>query len=223
MKAAICIGHSRSGDNGATTPDGLSEWDFNLPVGVRLRDILQARGVEVLLVSRYEGSSYSSAMQWLAGRLNAFDPACAVELHFNAANGTAEGFEYLHWHSSGNGKRLAQSLHDAQQESLGGTSRGIKSKQSGDRGSMFLSLPNAPSVICEPFFGDNPAEANRYAAESTQEALAQSYAAGILEFLGIDIEAPDPPTDDELDRQAILDRLEEIDRQTQSIRSIVST
>ena len=196
MKAAICIGHSRSGDKGATSSGGVSEWTYNVPVGELVRDRLVAHGVEVLLLTDYQGGSYGSAMDWVAGQLDKFGADCAIELHFNAANGTAKGFEYLHWGTSTNGAQLASRIHRSHAETLGGTDRGLKPKSSGDRGSAFLSKPACPSVICEPFFGDNPSEWDAFRSESAQQVLAGVYADGILSYLGIESgDVPDPQPD----------------------------
>ena len=193
MKAAICIGHSRPGDSGATSAGGVSEWNYNVPVGEMVRDRLVAHGVEVLLLTDYLGDSYGSAMDWVAGQLGTFGADCAIEIHFNAHDGTAKGFEYLYWHSSSNGAQLASHLHTAHAETLGGTDRGTKPKTSSDRGSGFLSKPACPCIICEPFFGDNPTEWEAFRSESAQASLAGVYADGILSYLGIESGQPSTP------------------------------
>lgn len=210
MKAAICVGHSRSGDSGAESAGGVSEWNYNVPVGELVAAELRSHGIEVLLLTDYKGSGYGAAMDWVASELDRFGADCALELHFNAANKTAQGFEYLYWHSSTNGKKLAQALLDAHALTFNSFNRGIKGKNSGDRGALFLSKPACPSVICEPFFGDNPDEWARYSSEDAQKALAGVYADAVLSFLGVDSEpsTPVPDPEPQIDIEGALARIE---------------
>jgi N-acetylmuramoyl-L-alanine amidase len=208
MKAAICIGHSRSGDNGAESVSGVSEWTFNRPIGEKVCDILKGRGVDVLFLDRYEGNGYSSSTTWAATQIDNFGADCAIEIHFNAASPSAEGFEYLYWATSSNGRRLAQSLLDSHAATYpDNTSRGIKPKTYADRGSGFLSKPRCPSVICEPFFGSHPDEWNQYSNEAA--IIAKVYADGILDWFGIDTDEPTPePPKPSLTIEQRLTRLE---------------
>lgn len=214
MKAAVCVGHSRTGDSGAVSAGGQSEWLYNVPVAAKVEDLLTSAGVNVLRLDEYQGAGYSSSMSWLSDELDRFGADCALELHFNAANKKAQGFEYLYWHSSSRGKELAAAVHRAHSAAFGGVDRGVKPKTSADRGSGFLSGPACPSIICEPFFGDNPSEWREFGSESAQEALAHVYAAGILDFLGAD----SPSVDQRRSLQIIesirreLNELEEICR-----------
>ena len=181
-RVAICVGHSRSGDNGATSVSGVSEWDFNVDIAGRVKIRLEGDGIDVDIVQDYHGRSYGSAMRWLARLLKQSQVDIAVELHFNAASPSAEGFEYLHWQTSKNGKRLAQCLLDSHAKFFPETkNRGLKPKGPGSRGSMFLKLTHCPAVITEPFFGTNLDEWNLYSAN--RGYLADSYANGIANYL----------------------------------------
>lgn len=216
MKAAICVGHSRPGDFGATSATGRSEWAYNAPIAVRIEQLLTNAGVDVLRVDAYQGASYSSAMSWLSDELNRFGADCAIELHFNAADKTAKGFEHLYWHSSSKGKELADIVHQIHSDAFGGSDRGIKPKDSSDRGSGFLSGPECPSIICEPFFGDNPDEWERFNSDENQEALANVYAAGIIQFLGAEPQRTSRELQLIQSMRRELDEMEKIYRETMS-------
>lgn len=172
----ISIGHHPK-DKGATG-GGLNEFDFNSPVGDRVVELLRDKGVDALKTSRPNP-------QWTAddinSHINSVNPVLAVELHANAYNGSASGTEMLYWHSSRNGKRLAQLLQDQVSDVLGLPDRGIKPKTRGDRGALFLSATNCPAVIAEPFFIDNLGD--REVALEKKEQLAVAYAKAILAFL----------------------------------------
>ena len=226
MKAAICIGHSRSGDAGAKSVGEVSEWNYNVPVGEAITDILQASGVQVLLLTSYEGNGYGAAMSWVARELDAFGADCALELHFNSASPSAKGFEHLFWHSSDRGKELAALISEAQAEAFpSSVSRGIKAKDSSDRGSGFLSKPACPAVIAEPFFGSNEEEWERYRSEEAQGRLATVYASAILQFLGagsVLVPPPEPEAPDET-KAEILACVAAAEWQLQKIREKLDT
>lgn len=164
---AICVGHSRlrSGwpEGGARSVTGESEWEWNVHLAHEVAEILHDHHqIPALVVDRYEGGSYGAAMSWLGKMLREEgDIALAVELHFNAANGLARGHEWLHWHRSTAGKRLATNLHLAFSQSFPQAvipARGVKPRSAVDRGALFLQRTHCPAVICEPFFGDNRAD-----------------------------------------------------------------
>lgn len=163
---ALCIGHSRRvgafRDGGAVScAPATQEWEYNLElarlIAARLHD---AHGITAEIVSEYEGAGYSAAMRWLAARLRSLDVTLAVELHFNSADSpAARGHEWLYWHASRQGKELAALLSvSLSLAKTGIPARGAKAVEPGDRGGEFLRLTHCPAVICEPFFGSNPAD-----------------------------------------------------------------
>jgi len=178
---ALCVGHSRQGDNGAVAVGGVTEFRFNSALAPRISQILSGKGIQGIVIDEYEGSTYGAAMTWLASELREFDVALAIELHFNAAHSDAMGYEYLHHAASAKGKRLAQCLHDAHKRNFPSSrSRGIKSPPSG-RGDAFLKRTHCPAVICEPFFGSNSSEWEFY--RDRREELPRMYAEGLEAFL----------------------------------------
>lgn len=163
-KIAICIGHSRfiggKRDGGATSADGkTNEWAFNRELGITLQEKLRALGIKSFIVDRYQGTGYTDSMKWLASHLVAEHATHAVELHFNAATGTARGHEWLYYHSSDKGQDMAVALSNKFKEWFPSLpSRGAKAKSTGERGGEFLKLTKCPAVIAEPFFGDSPTD-----------------------------------------------------------------
>jgi N-acetylmuramoyl-L-alanine amidase len=219
MKVAICIGHSRPGDKGAQSVSGVSEWSYNVAVGEALQKMLTISGVEAVMITSYLGDSYGFAMTWLASEIDRLNVDCAIELHFNAAGPSAKGYEYLYWSSSSASKRLAQALLDAHERNLGGINRGIKPKTSSDRGSLFLSKPQCPCVITEPFFGSNASDWSKFSTEKAQRDLAKTYADGILSFLGVDAKpATNKEPEPNIDKAAIIARVEAIEWQLSQLR-----
>ena len=117
-------------------------------------------------------------MRWLARKLDEDRVDVAVELHFNAASPKATGHEWLYWNTSEKGRLLARSLRDSFEDSFPlFTSRGIKGRQKGSRGAMFLRATSMPACIAEPFFGTN--EEDWELALKHKEGVAESIAGGL--------------------------------------------
>ena len=179
---AVCVGHSRSGDKGAVNVEGVTEWAFNQPLAKRVCELIEQAGHSTVLVDRYEGTSYSSAMLWLAQHLKELKVDVAVELHFNSAGPYANGHEFLHWFCSPQGVSLATKLSTSLVKFFPNRkNRGLKAINSADRGGLFLRKTHCPAVICEPFFGSNASENCMFF--SKREELAKAYAEGILNWI----------------------------------------
>jgi len=225
MKVGICIGHSRNGDNGAVSVGGVSEWTYNVKVGELLASKLASSPVDCILITDYAGGSYGSAMNDVANKLAQAGTDLAIELHFNSAGQDAAGFEYLYWHTSQNGSRMAGELIKAHEAAVPhGSNRGAKPRDSSDRGAGFLSGTHCPAIITEPFFGSNINEWDEYGTDVGQELLASIYATAILQYYGVTGSEPmpepptTPPSDSPIDKAAIMARVESIEWQCQELR-----
>jgi len=177
----ICIGHSRSEEQGAWSVGGVSEWAFNVRVGALLKRHLYDMGIASIVYDAYEGRSYGSSMRWLSDRMHNDGVTLALELHFNSASPTAEGCEMLYYHNSTSGKKLAGCLQVEVVSEYNSKNRGIKALKRFSRGGGFLVRTKCPAVVCEPFFGSNYSEWNKHA--TSRNRLAQAYARGVNNFL----------------------------------------
>tara|TARA_R100001510_G_C7656990_1_gene217890 strand:- start:23666 stop:24220 length:555 start_codon:yes stop_codon:yes gene_type:complete len=150
---ALCVGHSRPNDSGASSVTGVTEWDYNSELAEMVADKLKEK---TKVYSTYKGNGYVSAMRWLARKLDEDRVDTAIEFHFNAATPKATGHEWLYWHSSDQGRLLSRALRDSFEDHFPQlASRGIKPRNKGSRGAMFLRTTSMPACIIEPFFGTN--------------------------------------------------------------------
>lgn len=156
----------------------VTEWHYNAEVA-RLLDIaLERRGIDAIIVDDYERTAYGSAIRRCAQILRGEGVTHALELHFNSAGPSATGAEWLHWHSSSGGKRLAEAVRAGYRSVWPDMAdRGTKGRNRGQRGSTFLRLTHCPAIICEPFFGSNEDDWWRFS--NAQERLAHAYAEGL--------------------------------------------
>ena len=184
QKVALCLGHGRSGDEGNVGAGGVSEEDFNLPLIQIVANLLRAQGVDVVIISYYQGNGYTAAMVWLAQELERLGVTLALEFHFNAYDKTVSGHEVCHWKGSKRGIVAAKFVNDSYTEHFPSLpNRGLKPKSPQDRGALFLSLTHCPAVILEPFFGDNPKEWGKMSRADSVIHLADANAQGILNYL----------------------------------------
>lgn len=178
---AICVGHSRYNDMGATACDGeTDEWTYNTRVAKVIQETLAEAQVESVVVHEYTGGGYTEAMRNLSDTLKDLGVSAAIELHFNAASPSAHGSEMLHWHSSKKSKALAQSLQRSVVAEFGCRDRGVKPKKRGDRGALFLRKTHCPAVIVEPFFGTNEEDWAMFSRG--YEALGIALADGFIDY-----------------------------------------
>lgn len=183
---AICVGHSRSGDNGAVSVGGVSEYAFNSRIAKVTAGLLCSQGIEATPIMEYQGSGYSAAMTWVAGEIKRMGAKAAIELHFNSATPSANGHEFLYWSNSSGGKALAKRFAQSYQETfpksrprqVGGT-LGIRSASA--RGAQFLRKTHCPAMIAEPFFGSNQEEWD--IASHNIDRIALAYAKAIAAWV----------------------------------------
>lgn len=177
---AICIGHSRKiggrYDGGAWSDSlQINERDFNLKVADKLQKLLSEKKIASKIFREYNGNGYGTAMFDVANKIRMARATFAIELHFNSSEPGANGHEWLYWHSSLLGKRIAQKFEDAFSKLFPNIkARGIKAIQKQDRGGKFLELTHCPAVILEPFFGSNVQDCSKINVERIAEAYAKA-------------------------------------------------
>ena len=178
MNLGICVGHSRGGDKGAVSLWGESEWDYNSKVAAELKAELDRRGISSFVIDDYKYGGYSAGIRHCAKLLRDQGATHTLELHFNAATPSAHGAEWIHWHNSSGGKRLAESIQAGFAQTFPTIrDRGVKTRHAGQRGSLFLRKSPVAALICEPFFGSNPGDCAEF--EGKEADLALAYAEGI--------------------------------------------
>ena len=186
-KIAICVGHSRlvngHPEGGAVSVGNVSEWTYNRDLSNLIAASLDDLGIDSVIITEYAGHGYGAAQRWLAGALRTIGATAAIELHFNSSDDpAANGHEWLHWHSSAGGKRLAEALNRSMTADIPDLrARGLKPKSPGDRGAEFLRGTHCPAVIVETGFGSSPHDWNILVQQ--KPAIAHSIAVGIADFL----------------------------------------
>jgi N-acetylmuramoyl-L-alanine amidase len=163
----------------------MNEWHYHRKLGAMILQDLRERGFEAMLIVRFAQTGYGLSMGLLAASLKSQGVEVAIELHFNSADRPeATGHEWLHWHSSLPGRRLAQCLDKRMCETFPEHKRrGLKPVRSEkENGGGFLRKTFCPAVICEPFFGSNAKDWEL--ATAHRDLLARVIADGIDDWKG---------------------------------------
>ncbi len=144
----ICVGHGGS-DAGAV--GHVVEKDATLAISLAMKAELERNGVTVG-ISRTTDEDCGLTKE--VNMANAFNPDLVVAIHANAGGGY--GFEaYAQTNEYATNSRNAARAIESRVESIGQTSRGIKTKL-GSYGDYYYWLRNvnAPTVLFEGFFVD---------------------------------------------------------------------
>ena len=168
---ALVIGHKKSSPGAVNESSGLTEFDFNEDLAIRIEKKVKKTEVQRI---------YRRTYKELPDDINTLDPDFIISLHCNAFNRKASGTEVLYYHNSDASRTIAEILRRDLVDFLGLPDRGIKPKTSEDRGGYLLRYTNAPCVIAEPFFIDN--DQNLSKAKENPEGLAAAYAGSIDEI-----------------------------------------
>ena len=167
---ALVVGHSFR-DGGAVSHDGrVSEYEFNMPLAQMIAAKVPASRCRVMVMTR------QTVLPALVEDLNRIAPDFAIELHCNAADGHASGTEMLYGDLRPKAEVMARIIQRHVVAALKLPDRGVKARKRAERGGYLLHTVNAPAVIAESFFIDNPQDLAR-ARDATE--LAKAYAQAI--------------------------------------------
>ena len=158
MKVAIVIGHHKKSRGAYSKYFGLHEWDFYNEVNKCLFNAKTFWHDSTI-------SGYTSRIKDTANRINKDNFDLVIEMHFNSSvHNTANGCETLYYYRSQKAKEHAQRFSD-----LVNYKTGIKVRNGGlkaltnrnDRGFASVFYTNAPTILIEPFFGNNESDCKK--------------------------------------------------------------
>lgn len=153
-KVAIIIGHGDAGDYGATNWNKETEFAYQSKVAKLVQQKVEGKQVELFWRKGLGIAGVAKkAMDWR--------PDITVELHNNSFNGTAKGIEVLVLKKDKVSLTCGQDFAKKYVAKFGSVLRdgdGVKELEGSERGAFSLKQVNdpPPSILLEPFFGDNP-------------------------------------------------------------------
>ena len=184
----IDAGHGAD-DGGKVGINGAVEKDINLIIALRVKELLDAQGVDVVMTRENDAGLYPRTgdnrkirdMQKRVELINKERPALTVSIHQNSyTEESISGAQTFYMTGSEEGKRAAEIL----QEQMITTLEPEKERQAKENGSYYmLKHVDGPIVIAECGFLSNAKEAELLCDEEYQEKVAWAIHLGILRYL----------------------------------------
>lgn len=180
----ICIDPGHGGyDTGAIGPTGIYEKNVNLAIALKLGQILQQAGIDVIYTRTSDNVRWpSDVVKDLQTRCDIANNANVnyfVCIHSNSSDSpSANGTETYYLDGSPEGQKLAQDIQQELVSANGLQDRGIKTA-----GYYVLENTNAPAILTEVGFISNPNEESLLNNNDFEEKCAQGIANGILKCL----------------------------------------
>lgn len=180
MKICIDAGHNHSGWDTGAAGNGLREQDITWLIADKLRQLLKAAGVTVVMTRFADeqnlGLDVNSSLRKRAEICNADSCDYFVSIHCNAGGGT--GSEVLVVKRGGQAEKLAEYVlkHVV---SVTGRSRGVKESPL-----YVLRHTDCPAILVETAFIDT--EADSLILRNRHGELAEAIFRGICEYCNID-------------------------------------
>ena len=184
----IDAGHGAD-DGGKVGINGAVEKDINLIIALRVKELLTAQGVDVVMTRENDDGLYPKTgdnrkirdMQKRVELINKERPALTVSIHQNSyTEESVSGAQTFYMTGSEEGKRAAEIL----QEQMIITLAPDKERVAKENGSYYLlKHVDGPIVIAECGFLSNAKEAELLCNEEYQEKVAWAIHLGILRYL----------------------------------------
>jgi N-acetylmuramoyl-L-alanine amidase len=173
-KLGIVVGHTAK-SSGAELIDGTSEYIYNSQIAKKIVQLGPAYGFEVKVFFRDVGGlegAHSEAAAWGA--------KAVIELHFNYSTPVASGSEVLCIEKH---EKFASIVANKIKGIFSDVNRGVKVRVFNDRGYYNVNR-KIPTVLPEPFFGNNREENRKAHDPDCQIRYAKALLEGAKEFLG---------------------------------------
>ncbi|MDD6484360.1 MAG: N-acetylmuramoyl-L-alanine amidase [Clostridiales bacterium] len=187
----ICDAGHGAPDSGAVGSSGTLEKDINLAIVEKLREVLEAKGVRVVLTREDDSGIYDDDAQTIREmkvsdmkkRLAIMKDSGAelfVSIHMNAfKNKKANGINVFYDSHHEEIKPLAENIQNAVCEVTGAQGHNIRSA---DEKLFLMKNPPIASILVECGFISNPEEEKKLTDEEYQARIAWAMAEAISEY-----------------------------------------
>lgn len=188
----ICIvvdaGHGGS-DPGKVGINDALEKDINLALALKLKDLLEQKGIDVVLTRDSDEGLYAvdatnkkaSDMQKRCEIINDASPVFTISIHQNSyPSEEVSGAQVFYYEQSKEGERLATILQNSLISRIDQNNRRVA--KANDSYYLLKKTPT-PTVIVECGFLSSPVEADQLLDDRYQNKLARAIYMGIIEYL----------------------------------------
>ena len=200
----IDVGHGGF-DSGKIGVNGALEKDINLQVALKLKETLEAKGIQVVMTREsdqglYDEHASNKKAQDLQRRcelINEHKPLITVSIHQNSyTSPQIKGAQVFYYTTSKESQKLAETIQKTLIEQVDPQNhREAKANDS----YYLLKKTSSTIVIVECGFLSNPTEAELLSDEQYQQKMADAVCVGIFRYLGKDTETSDPDEENKTD------------------------
>ncbi len=190
IKIFIDQGHNPEGVNAGAEGNGIREQDITYPVGIYLRDILNADGRFEARTSRNSpdevlGTSNATSLAARVNMANSWPADYFISIHCNAnVNPDVNGSEVYVYRADSVAGQLARFVLDAIVERVGTKNNGVRENPS----LYVLRRTSMPAILVELAYVSNFEDAQKLIND--QYAFAYAIYEGILGYLGFEPNVP---------------------------------
>ncbi len=191
MRVVVDAGHGGIDGGVSGRETGVKESDVNLAISMELKDRLEDMGFEVTLTRRTEGGLYGSTAKGFKKRdmqkrkeiIQKADPALVISVHQNFyPSQSTRGGQVFYLSKSEEGRAFAllvqERVNDVYRE------KQVKPRKATKGEFFILQCAPCPSIIVECGFLSNGEDERLLKSGVWQKRLAESIAAGVLDFYG---------------------------------------
>lgn len=182
IKVAIDPGHGGY-DSGAVGPNGICEKNVTMGVALKLRKVLEQKGIEVIYTRTSDKcpwpSDKNAELQMRCDIANNAKADYFVSIHCNSADASsATGIETYYDRNRTNGIELAKNIQSELIREFGYKNRGVK-----PCGFYVVKNTNMPAVLVELEFISNENREQSLNNSTYQQRYAESIAKGITDTI----------------------------------------
>lgn len=187
MTVVVDAGHGGI-DSGKVGINGALEKNINLSIALKLKDFLEAEGIQVIMTREGDSGLYDETeankkqqdMKRRCAMIDEVGPVAAVSIHQNSyTQESVKGPQVFYYKDSQQGQRIAEIL----QESLNTELKVERPREIKANDSYYLLRKTEnPTVIAECGFLSNTDEAGKLVTEEYQTLVAQAVCNGITEY-----------------------------------------
>lgn len=178
----IDAGHGAS-DGGAVGLSGTSEKEINLEIAMRLKELLEKTGAQVIVTRADDEPLADSKREDMRLRKNIRDKSDAdifVSIHMNKFPESKYSGAQVFYSPDEESKRLGEAIQDSMKTILNPNNNRVAKKA--EDSIYILKKSSVPSVIVECGFLSNPEEEQLLKSRDYQEKVAWSVYSGIIDY-----------------------------------------
>lgn len=172
----VILDAGHGGKDPGAVAGGVNEKDINLQIVLKMKELLEARGIAVLLTRDDDTFLELEERTQFANATNA---CLFVSIHCNSYSDTSvSGFE-VYYYQSAKAKAVANAIVADLEATVPVKMRGVKTK-----GLYVVKYTDMPAVLLEMGFLTNAQERQKLCTDEYQTTMAQSVVASIVRSLG---------------------------------------